>query len=125
MRHRHFGRSPRAGPKFAFSGVELLLPQGKITFIDDPQKPVDARLLKQKSGTLCLESMFTRSYFETPDILRQHDSLTEISKLMDLGSLKTTMTQSYGAINAQNLKMAHAWLESGRSIGKIVLEGWE
>lgn len=105
--------------------TELLLPQGKIAIIDDPQKPVDARPLKQKSGTLCWEFMFTRSYFETPDILRQHDSLTEISKLMDLGSLKTTMTQNYGAINAQNLKIAHAWLESGRSIGKIVLEGWE
>jgi zinc-binding alcohol dehydrogenase family protein len=105
--------------------AELLAPQGKIAIIDDPQKPVDARPLKRKSGAICWEFMFTRSYFETPDILRQHDSLTEVSKLMDLGTLQTTMTQNYGVINAQNLKMAHAWIESGRSIGKIVLEGWE
>jgi NADPH2:quinone reductase len=105
--------------------AELLAPQGKIAIIDDPQKPVDARPLKRKSGSICWEFMFTRSYYETPDILRQHDSLTEVAKLMDLGSLKTTLTQNYGLINAQNLKMAHAWLESGRSIGKIVLEGWE
>lgn len=104
--------------------AELLAPQGKIAIIDDPQKPVDARPLKRKSGSICWEFMFTRSYFETPDILRQHDSLTEVSKLMDLGTLRTTMTQNYGTINAQNLKIAHAWIESGRSIGKIVLEGW-
>ena len=104
--------------------TELLAPQGKIAIIDDPQKPVDARPLKRKSGSICWEFMFTRSYFETPDILRQHDSLNEVSKLIDLGTLRTTVTQSYGAINAQNLKMAHAWIESGRSIGKIVLEGW-
>ena len=105
--------------------AELLAPQGKIAIIDDPQKPVDARPLKFKSGSICWEFMFTRSYYETSDILRQHDSLTEVAKLMDLGSLKTTLTQNYGLINAQNLKMAHAWLESGRSIGKIVLSGWE
>jgi NADPH2:quinone reductase len=103
---------------------ELLAPQGKIAIIDDPQKPVDARPLKRKSGSICWEFMFTRSWYETADILRQHDSLTEVSKLIDLGSLHTTVTQNYGAINAQNLKMAHAWLESGRSVGKIVLEGW-
>ncbi|MEK6397654.1 MAG: zinc-binding alcohol dehydrogenase family protein [Terriglobus sp.] len=115
-----------SGTDTHYPGIaELLAPQGKIAMIDDPQKPVDARPLKQKSGTICWEFMFTRSYFETPDILRQHDSLTEVSKLMDLGTLKTTMTQNYGVINAQNLKMAHAWIESGRSVGKIVLEGWE
>ena len=68
--------------------------------------------------------MFTRSYYETPDILRQHDSLTEVAKLVDLGTLKTTITGNYGVINATNLKTAHAWIESGRALGKIVLEGW-
>lgn len=104
--------------------AELLAPQGKIAIIDDPQKPVDARPLKRKSGSICWEFMFTRSYFETPDILRQHDSLTEVSKLMDMGTVRSTLTQNYGKINAQNLKMAHAWIESGRALGKIVLEGW-
>ena len=104
--------------------AELLLPQGKIGIIDDPKNPVDVRNLKRKSASLCWEFMFTRSYFETPDILRQHDALGEVAKLVDLGTLRSTMTQNYGAINAINLKMAHAWIESGRSIGKIVLAGW-
>lgn len=103
---------------------DLLLPQGKIGIIDDPKNPVDVRGLKRKSASLHWEFMFTRSWFETPDMLRQHDSLGEVAKLIDLGTLKSTMTQNYGQINALNLKMAHAWLESGRSIGKIVLEGW-
>ena len=114
-----------SGTDTHYPGIaELMAPQGKIGIIDDPQKPVDARPLKQKSASIHWEFMFTRSWFETPDILRQHDSLTEVSKLLDLGTLKTTMTANYGAINAANLKTAHAWIESGRSIGKIVLEGW-
>jgi zinc-binding alcohol dehydrogenase family protein len=114
-----------SGTDTHYPGIaELMAPQGKIGIIDDPQKPVDARPLKRKSAAIHWEFMFTRSYFETPDILRQHDSLTEVSKLVDLSTLRTTMTQSYGVINAQNLKTAHAWIESGRSLGKIVLEGW-
>lgn len=115
-----------SGTDTHYPGIsELLAPQGKIAIIDDPQKPVDVRPLKRKSGTVVWEWMFTRSYFETPDILRQHDSLAEVSKLLDLGTLQSTMTKNYGTINATNLKIAHAWLESGRSIGKIVLEGWD
>jgi hypothetical protein len=38
--------------------------------------------------------------------------------------LRTTLDQSFGSINADNLKRAHALLESGKSRGKIVLEGW-
>jgi len=34
------------------------------------------------------------------------------------------MDQAFGIINATNLKRAYALLESGKSRGKIVLEGW-
>ena len=34
------------------------------------------------------------------------------------------MTQNLGTINAANLKKAHALIESGTSIGKVVLEGF-
>lgn len=104
--------------------VDLLKPQGKLGIIDSPKNPVDVRALKQKSASLHWESMFARSYYETPDILRQHDILTEVARLIDLGTLKTTMTQNLGPINAENLKQAHALMESGAAIGKTVLEGW-
>jgi NADPH2:quinone reductase len=69
--------------------------------------------------------MFTRSMFATPDMKAQHDLLAEVSRLVDEGTVRTTLGANFGTINAANLKRAHAALESGRSIGKIVLEGWE
>lgn len=105
--------------------VEMLAPQGKIGIIDDPKNPVDIRPLKRKSASMHWEFMFARSYYETPDILRQHDILHEVARLIDLGTLKTTVTENMGTINAANLKAAHAKQESGKSIGKTVLEGWD
>lgn len=101
--------------------VEMIAPQGKIGVIDDPQT-LDVKPLKRKCASLHWEYMFARPVFDTPDILRQHDLLTEVARLVDLGTLRTTVTQRYGALNAANLRRAHALVESGRSIGKVVLE---
>jgi NADPH2:quinone reductase len=68
--------------------------------------------------------MFTRSVFETPDMAEQGELLNKVSKLVDEGSLQTTLADNFGPINAQNLKRAHALIESGRAKGKIVLEGF-
>jgi len=101
----------------------VIAPQGKIGLIDDPE-PIDVRMLKRKSASLHWELMYTRSLFETKDIVRQHEILTEVAQLIDEGKLQSTLTESFGTINAANLKRAHALLESGRSIGKIVLNGF-
>lgn len=101
--------------------VEMIAPQGKIGVIDDPQT-LDVKPLKRKCASLHWEYMFARPVFDTPDILRQHDLLTEVARLVDLGTLRTTVTQRYGALNGANLRRAHALVESGRSIGKVVLE---
>jgi NADPH:quinone reductase-like Zn-dependent oxidoreductase len=68
--------------------------------------------------------MFTRSMFDTADIAEQGVLLNEVSRLVDVGTLRTTLGESYGVINAENLKRAHRTIESGTAIGKIVLEGW-
>ena len=104
--------------------VEVLKPMGKIALIDDPEN-LDIRLLKPKSISLHWEFMFTRSMFKTTDMLAQHTLLNEVSRLIDDGKLKTTFGQHLGKINAANLRKAHAILESGKSIGKLVLEGFE
>lgn len=104
--------------------VEVLKPMGKIALIDDPDN-LDIRLLKPKSISLHWEFMFTRSMFQTTDMLAQHTLLNEVSRLIDDGKLKTTFGQHLGKINAANLRKAHAILESGKSIGKLVLEGFE
>ncbi|MCB4767976.1 zinc-binding alcohol dehydrogenase family protein [Ancylobacter sp. Lp-2] len=103
--------------------VKALKPQGQVALIDDPDL-IDVRLLKQKSASLHWEFMFARPLFGTPDMIAQHALLDEVARLVDAGQVKTTLGANYGPITAENLKRAHAALESGRAIGKIVLEGW-
>ena len=103
--------------------AEILAPQGKFGLIDDPAT-LNVSLLKGKAGSLHWESMFTRSSFQTPDMIAQHQLLNDVADLIDKGVLRTTLDQTFGTINAANLKRAHALLESGKSRGKIVLEGW-
>ena len=103
--------------------IELLAPFGKIGLIDDP-KNVNVNLMKRKSLSLHWEFMYTRSMFQTKDMLKQGELLNRISDLIDQGYLQTTIGKNLGLINAANLKLAHAGIESGQSIGKIVLEGF-
>jgi len=105
------------------SYIELLAPMGRIALIDDPQS-VDIKKLKPKSLSLHWEFMFTRSMFQTEDINTQHNLLNSIAELIEQGYLKTTVGKHLGEINATNLRAAHAEIESGKSIGKIVLEGF-
>jgi zinc-binding alcohol dehydrogenase family protein len=103
--------------------VEALMPQGKLGVIDDP-KTLDAMPLKLKAISLHWELMFTRSLFETPDMIRQHEILERMAALIDAGTLRTTLGEHLGTINAENLRRAHALIESDRTCGKIVLEGF-
>jgi len=103
--------------------IELIAPQGRFALIDDP-KVLDAMPLKRKSISLHWELMFTRSLFATADIEKQHELLNEVSALVDAGKIKTTLAENFGTINAENLKRAHALIESGKAKGKIVLAGF-
>lgn len=103
--------------------VELMAPQGRFGLIDDPDA-IDMRKVKRKSVSLHWEFMFTRSMFETADVLEQNRLLTEVGRLVDAGTIKTTLGETFGAINAANLRRAHALIESGRAKGKVVLEGF-
>ncbi len=120
-------------PSFVFSTTQthqhlvaicaLSVPQGRVGLIDDPPE-FDVKLLKPKCLSLHWESMFTRSSFATADMVAQHDLLAETARLVDAGTLRTTLTETYGTINAANLQRAHALIESGTARGKIVLEGF-
>ena len=103
--------------------VEALAPQGKLALIDDP-KALDITKLKRKSLSLHWEFMYTRSLFQTQDMVEQHHLLNRVAELIDAGTLRTTVGEHFGAINASNLRRAHALLESGKAKGKIVLEGF-
>jgi zinc-binding alcohol dehydrogenase family protein len=103
---------------------ELLAPFGKIAMIDDPGQPLDVMKLKLKSQSLHIEFMFARSMFNAADMDEQSRLLNRVSDLVDQGYIQTTSGKNLGIINAENLKTAHEELESGKAIGKIVLEGF-
>ena len=103
--------------------AKLIAPQGHLALIDDP-KQFDIVPLKAKSVTVSWELMFTRSLFHTPDMAKQHEALNAVSDMVDAGTIRTTMQAHYGTIDAANLRRAHELLESGKSIGKVVLEGF-
>jgi len=103
--------------------VELIAPQGKFGLIDDPA-PIDVRKFKRKAVSLHWELMFTRSLFNTADMAQQNVILNRIAELVDAGTIRTTVNENFGTINAENLKRAHALIESNRAQGKIVLEGF-
>lgn len=103
--------------------IESLKPQGQLAVIDDLPS-LDAMPLKTKSISLHWEMMFARSRFETPDIAEQGALLAEVAALVDAGRIRTTANASFGAINAANLRKAHALIESGKAQGKVVLAGF-
>lgn len=103
--------------------VEAIAPQGRLALIDDPDV-FDIVNLKRKSVSVHWELMFTRSLYQTPDMIAQHHLLNEVADLVDAGVLRTTLTEEAGALNAANLKRVHALVESGRAIGKTVLSGF-
>lgn len=104
--------------------IECLLPQGRLALIDDPLQPLDVMQLKRKSLSLHWELMFTRSLYQTADMIEQHRLLQRVSELVDSGVIRTTLGEHFGRIEASNLRRAHALLESGKAKGKIVLEGF-
>lgn len=103
--------------------VEALAPQGKLGIIDDPAT-FDILQLKRKSISLHWEFMYTRSMFQTADMIEQHHILGRIADLVERGEIRTTLSEHFGTVNAANLRRAHQLLESGKSCGKIVLSGF-
>ncbi len=102
----------------------LVAPQGTICTIVENSAPLPVELLKGKSAGFVWEMMFTRSMFGTSDMIEQHKLLDAAAALLDAGSIRTTLGEVYGGINAANLRRAHAAVEGGRTIGKIVLAGF-
>jgi len=100
--------------------AELIAPQGRFGFIDDP-KALDVMLFKRKAVSIHHELMFTRSLYGTPDMDEQGKILNSLAVLVDDGKIRTTLTEKLSPINAANLKTVHALIESGAARGKIVL----
>jgi NADPH:quinone reductase len=103
--------------------ADVIAPQGRFAVIDDPPA-FDILRFKAKSVAIHWELMFTRSTFQTPDMDAQGKILEQVSAMVDKSEIRTTLGQHMGKINAENLRKAHALLESGKAKGKLVLEGF-
>lgn len=103
--------------------AKAIKPQGRICSIVE-SSGVDLNLLKSKSATFVWEFMFTRSMYQTPDMIEQQRLLNTLSTLIDQGEVVTTIGQVVQPINAANLRQVHAMIETGHSIGKTVLADW-
>lgn len=103
--------------------AKIVRPFGQITAIDDG--PGNISSLKSRSITWHWEFMFTRPVQQGPDMIEQHRLLDQVADLVDDGKLRTTVTRALTPITAANLREAHGLIESGRTLGKIVLHGWE
>jgi len=104
--------------------AELIRPQGRIVCIVENAHPVELGLLKSKSASFSWTFMFTRSMFQTPDMGEQGGILDDAAKLFEAGRLQTTLAETLSPINAANMRDAHAQIESGKTIGKLVIAEW-
>lgn len=101
--------------------AECICPQGHVVFIDDPVKVLDITVFKRKSVTLAWEFMFTRSMFQTQDIAQQGTLLSSVARLLDNGTLRTTLQETVRGLSPENIKAMHIKQESGTMMGKQVL----
>ena len=104
--------------------AEAIKPQGKICSIYETDEKLNLFPLFHKSATFVWELMFTRAMFGTPDMIKQHENLNKIADMIDSNVLQTTVNEVLSPINAENVRKAHAKLEEGKTIGKIVIEGF-
>lgn len=102
--------------------ASLIRPFGHICTIAESSEPWDLGLLKPKSATFSQEFMFTRSLFQTPDMIEQHRLLGRVAALIDEGVLRTTLSKTVPALTAASLAQAHAEVEAGRMVGKLVID---
>lgn len=106
------------------AATDLIRPLGHIVTIVENKGPLKQDDMKLKAATFSWEFMFARSMFQTPDMAEQHRLLNRVAAWVDEGRIQGTANNVMLPINAANLRDAHARLESGKAIGKIVMQDW-
>lgn len=104
---------------------EMLAPQGHVGLIVEPAGALKiGDPYKAKCIGIHWEMMFARPRFRTADMDEQGRILGRIADLFDAGELRSIHRGTLAPINATTLRESHRRLESGATIGKLVLAGW-
>ncbi|MFT8392804.1 MAG: zinc-binding alcohol dehydrogenase family protein [Liquorilactobacillus ghanensis] len=101
--------------------AELIKPTGQIVSITENRQPIDLKKLTKKRAKFAWEWMFSKSYYQTADLLTQHQILEKVADLLNQGKLQSTLTKELSPINVANLKKAHQLVETNKMIGKVVV----
>ena len=99
----------------------LVAPQGLICAVASTRQPHDLQPLMAKSAGFVWELVFTRSLYQTPDMVRQHDILAQVARLVDNGQIVSTLTETLHGLRAATFIDAHRRIESGHMIGKLAV----
>ena len=103
--------------------LKSILPFGHVAIIDEAVH-VDTALFKQKSVSLSWEYVFTKSLYQTNDMLAQGQTLDLIADLIDRKKICSITGNRFDYMNPINLQLAHELQLSGQAIGKTVLGPW-
>jgi len=97
----------------------VVRPFGEIVAIDD-ERDLDLYALKDKAISWHWEFMFARPRHGY-DLITQHHILSTVAELIDSGRIRGTASQTLTPRNAAQIRAAHRLIESGRTVGKIVV----
>ena len=81
--------------------TKAIKPQGVICSIVENKQPLDMDTLKSKSAGVVWEFMFTRSMYQTEDMVEQSNLLGELSQLIEDGVIITTCNDIVKPINSK------------------------
>lgn len=100
----------------------MIRPDGWVAAITENRRGIDLQKLTKKRATFAWEWMFSKSWYGY-DLASQGHILDQMAKLLDEGTIQCTLTKTLQPLNAKNLRQAHALVESGHMIGKVVVDG--
>ena len=99
--------------------AEIIKPFGHIALIDDPDT-FDIKPFKLKAIVANFEFMFAKTMFQY-DMESQGKLLKQVADLIDDKKVVTTLSKEFKGLKTEHVKEAHSILESGVSVGKMVM----
>lgn len=101
--------------------ARLIAPFGRICSIVNASTSLDMMKLRNKSGEFSWQGMFTRSNFQTKDMIQQAHILDKVAQWVDQGKLRATRNTDFGEMTPEHLRDAHVAINNASMIGKGVL----